>query len=76
MEITSMKRIPVLFFPVHYLIFVFGKVVPQKWHLQNFIPLNNAEFHRYLKPKVCLQQKMEESCAAHTTGQANTMVAT
>lgn len=43
-RVTSMRRMVVLFFPIHYLIFVFEKVVPQKWHLQNFIPLNNAEF--------------------------------
>lgn len=61
MQVSSMRRMSVLFFSVHYLIFVLGKVVSQKFHLQSFIPLNNAEFHRYFKPKVCLQQVAEKS---------------
>lgn len=48
----NLKTSVCFFFPVTYLTFLFGKVVPQSGsYRSNSIPYNNAELHRYPKPK-------------------------
>lgn len=59
----NLKTSVCFFFPVTYLIFLFGKVVPQSGSCRsNSIPYNNAELHRYPKPKeICPPEQMTES---------------